>query len=342
VHRKVSASVAGWYISVEDGKHYFVPVREYCTSTDPKFNVLLRLEVYSTANITTLPESIVVSLWDNNGTKRASIGPTFEMYYFSDALLEKGEKLNILLFGLAGSSKSSFINSCYSLFSPKIVTQIAHSGGAIDRVTKEMKPYRMIRDVMGVHGTPEPGFFSLIDTWGLEQNEDYYREGQFELILQGRLPKGWQMGQAVTGANIVEEVKTNEAVHCVVFFVPVGELTAPQNQSFMLRKTKEFCATATRMHIPFLVAISKMDMVLPAFRDDPSKTYPEAEKIVMQAAQQFSIAPSQVYPLINYTKETDKVFALDKQTYKILHTAYSIAKNRRLPASTKSLIEDDY
>jgi len=85
-----------------------------------------------------------------------------------------------------------------------------------------------------------------------------------------------------------------------------------------------------------------MDSVVPAFRDDPTKTYPEVEKFVNQAAQQFSIPQAQVHPLINYTKESEKVFAIYKHTYKILHTAYSIAKNRRLPASTKKLIFDDY
>lgn len=100
--------------------------------------------------------------------------------------------------------------------------------------------------------------------------------------------------------------------------------------------------TDTVWDIPFLVVLSKMDTVVPGFRDSPSKKFPDIERLIIQASQMFSINQNQVYPLINYYRENGKVFDIDKYTYKILHSAYSVAKNRRLPESTKKVIFDDY
>jgi len=254
--------------------------------------------------------------------------------------MRRKKRLNLLLFGMAGSSKSSFINSCFSLLSYELITQLAPSGGSTERVTRCLKPYRLTSDI---HTPSETGLkLAVYDTWGLESNVDLYAEGQFELILNGQLPAEWKMGASVTGAEL-QQGNEDKAIHCLIVFVPAGELASPPGgkASFMVSKTKEFCATATKMKVPFLVLLTKVDQLLPAFRQNPFNTYPEIEKMKIQAATQFGIAQNQVHPLINYYGETSKVFVIDRQIYKIIEIAINIAKNVRLTDRSKSIVMND-
>jgi len=251
--------------------------------------------------------------------------------------MEKTDKLNILLFGMAGSSKSSFINSCYTLLSNKLESQIAQSGGDSVRVTKELVPYRLVAP-----HNEAPTTLMLVDTWGVEQNVDHYNQGQFELILKGKLPKNWHMKDDVTGSLKLQDNRSSSEIHCLIIFVPAGELVSgPGKGSFMLSKTKEFCATATRLKIPFIVLLSKIDIQVPAFRANPTANFPDITKLVNQAAQTFAIAPAQVYPLINYYSETEKTFHIDQLTFRILDVARSIAKNTRLTDNLRNIIFND-
>jgi len=331
--RQKPLDVDKWYIETK-GDEYFAPSRSYVQLHINSVDI--KLTTYKSATIETLPSQLRIVLYDSNRNNQSSLCLGISMDRFTKALFEKTKRLNILLFGLAGSGKSSFINSCFTLFSNKVEQQIAEAGGNTQRVTKELKPYRMI----AVH-TSAPTSFGLVDTWGLEQNVDYYKQGQFECILQGTLPNGWQMSDEVTLDIISEGINMEKKIHCLIFFIPAGELVV-QGKSFMVNKTREFCESATRMKVPFLVALTKIDIQVPAFRDNPMGQFPEIDKLIFHAAQTFGIAPNQVLPLINYWKETEKKFVLDKLLYKIISTAVSIAKNRCMPDDVRKLIESDW
>ncbi len=61
----------------------------------------------------------------------------------NNSIQDDGKCLNILLFGVAGSTKSSFINSCYTLLSSIEQVEIAQSGGSAFRVTAKLQSYRL-------------------------------------------------------------------------------------------------------------------------------------------------------------------------------------------------------
>jgi len=120
------------------------------------------------------------------------------------------------------------------------------------------------------------------------------------------------------------------------FFVPVGELVSKASR--MMQKTKEFCQNATRLDVPFIVAITKVDTVVPAFRDKPNPKMPEVTQLVQQASVFFNVGANQVFPLINYWKETEKKFELDQVIYRILNQAVKVAGDRNLSDVEKDLI----
>jgi len=108
----------------------------------------------------------------------------------------------------------------------------------------------------------------------------------------------------------------------------------------MMKKTKEFCQKAIKLDVPFIVAITKVDAVVPAFHDNPNPKMPEVAQLVRQASTFFSVGENQVFPLINYWKETEKKFELDKVIFKILSQAVKVAGDRNLSKEEHDLIND--
>ena len=86
------------------------------------------------------------------------------------------DRLNILLFGLAGATKSSFLNSVFTLLD-RDQTQIIHkaiSGGSGDHVTVKLERHQL-------EGTN----INLWDCWGLTQKT--FKGNELDMILDGRV-----------------------------------------------------------------------------------------------------------------------------------------------------------
>ena len=142
---------------------------------------------------------------------------------------------NILLFGLAGSTKSSYINSCFTALGEHVVHNIAASGGHADYVTTEYRPYRLIG---GSDGQAQ-SMVRLWDTWGLAY--DNYKAVIFKSMLHGHVKSGTQMGAKLfNDFDFAPADKNVEArrIHAVIFFIPAAELDT--NNSPMLQTTKKF------------------------------------------------------------------------------------------------------
>jgi len=327
--KPVRQNMDNWYVE-SDASKYFAPCREYLRNG--KDTVEMTLQTYAAATVDTLPSSITLKLFDARGTKQASQCFAVSMERFTLSVLNQNlTKRNILLFGLAGSSKSTFINSCYSLVCSTPRQQIAKSGGHDIRVTAELQGYRLAN-----LDKKQASKIFLWDVWGLEQGN--YEGAEFEAILQGKLARGWKMAAPLSMDDLLKPVNDDYKQHCVIFFVPVGELV--NKASSMMKKTKDFCQKAIKMDVPFIVAITKIDTVVPAFRDNPNPNMQEVTQLVRQAAIFFNVGENQVFPLINYWKETEKKFELDQVIYRILNQAVKVAGDRNLSPEEYNLIND--
>jgi len=129
-------------------------------------------------------------------------------------LFSQGDNFNVLLFGLAGSGKSSFINSVWTLLSPEnSVSTVAAYGGGTSHSTKQLIAYTLPNTRI-----------TLWDTWGLAP--DTYQQSELESILSGELPSGWEMQRAVsdiTNQQFLQELwssKHKRRIHSVIFFFP--------------------------------------------------------------------------------------------------------------------------
>jgi septin family protein len=132
-------------------------------------------------------------------------------------------ELNILLFGLAGATKSSFVNSIFTMLSKDDrIQSIAAAGGSIKHVTGQLGRYRL--------GDKHEGLkLNLWDTWGL--TPDTFQEGELEAIIKGELPPGWDKDVSIVeGKELLEKFadsRGKRAIHAVIFFVPQSVFDDP-------------------------------------------------------------------------------------------------------------------
>jgi hypothetical protein len=140
---------------------------------------------------------------------------------------------NVLLFGEAGSTKSSFINSVWTMMNSSFQPGVARAGGSEKRVTAEYGPYRMGNDLL-------PANVRIWDVWGIERTN--YRQEEFPAMLRGEMKQGTKLKG--TKADESDAMEPGAKPDCVIFFIPAGELD--NTASEMLVRTKEFIELANR------------------------------------------------------------------------------------------------
>jgi len=226
---------------------------------------------------------------------------------------------NVLLYGIAGAAKSSFLNSILTLLSPKwnIITQAA-SGGSVGHVTRKITRYS-IKDQFGVN-------INFWDTWGLTPNS--YQADELYYILSGALPSGWDMNDSVAkeltylNSQEVQNTKQARKIHAVIFFISHASLSDRETVEII---KANYGYLQTHELNPILV-LTKTDEVFADIRNDPLKTDSAAIRdLVQKAVSILNIPENFIYCGINYTKEKKKTFEIDRANFAILDKVLNIA-----------------
>ena len=140
---------------------------------------------------------------------------------------------NLLLFGPAGSGKSSFVNSCFSMFSSCIQWEIATTGGPKSPVTSKLQSYRVI-DVT----RRKRSCIRLWDTPGFHETLSYSTQ-EFLDLLTGEYKSGWFPRNRNAVSPLRARSSRNEsatanllfeaAPSCVLFFVTAEDVAKSPN-----------------------------------------------------------------------------------------------------------------
>ena len=150
------------------------------------------LDDYEKEDVLRLTQPVFTIRHPTNSEYNQRIRLAWDFHRFSKSIFNTKEEdtVNILLFGMSGSGKSSYLNTLYSSLStsPDPIAY-AVAGGAEDHVTTKFVPYRTGRIEDG--RKKQRTNFRVLDTWGLDRNN--YENGQFEAILEGRMPPNTEM-----------------------------------------------------------------------------------------------------------------------------------------------------
>lgn len=225
--------------------------------------------------------------------------------------------INVLLFGLSGATKSSFINSILTLLSAgqDEIVQNAVAGGQPGHVTKELKPYPLSLGEAQLK-------IRLWDTWGLTLKN--YAGEELPFILRGDLPPDFAMDADLE--SIRGQVKNSflRRIHSVIVFIPVAVLSDPMAQNFRQSMCSHI-GTLREFDLEPIIILSKVDEVNNRVRSAPNIKYPDLEQHRQRAAKLFGVSISNVLYGINYFSKSRRNFEIDRLNYITLEKALVLA-----------------
>ncbi len=139
----------------------------------------------------------------------------------------------MLLWGLIGTGKSSFVNSAYSLLAPDpnfptAVQKWQLTMSAPESVTKRVT--RLIPGAKSDRPIPADVNVSFIDTWGWESSKDNYPSLFFQYLLSGGVPDNFDLSRVKNFKPEDFKVDPSLAVNAVFIAMTVG---SAQNDKYL-------------------------------------------------------------------------------------------------------------
>lgn len=232
----------------------------------------------------------------------------------------EAKTINILLFGLAGCGKSSYLQSVITALSTKqhVITGITPIGGGSEHVTTTLRKFAICEDVK----------VNLMDTWGLTPSN--YVKGELQKIVQGILPDKWDMLDNMSEnqdkiKHNMKKAKAN-AVHALMVFLPCSSLRNPKTIALLQPLLTD--VKASGLNPIFLLALADEEVAATdkaRFRQNPNATFPEIEAAMTNAAKVFNIPRNRIAISVPYTEEKERVFDIDRLLCKTLDLALQSA-----------------
>jgi len=217
---------------------------------------------------------------------------------------------NILLFGVAGSGKSSFVNSVLTTVGT-VVSSVAAVGGGTTHVTRDITRFKL---------SQMPGLESVIlnffDIWGLDK--DNFQHKMLLDVLNGTLPEGYQMKERTRNTEELEQSlwKRNERrIHCVLTFMPAGILQSKP------------IVTALKANLQICVSDYRIVPILVVTRASTVGGQEEQNAMKKAIGMEFSLPEANIYMMDNYTTEKEKSMRVDKMVLDILVKAVENSKS---------------
>jgi len=224
------------------------------------------------------------------------------------------------MFGWSGSTKSSFVNSVFTLLHDSDIKQPAIVGGGMDHTTTALSKFTLKQNDSELR-------ISLWDTWGLTYQT--YKGDEVKLLLHGMLPEEWEMKEILINhqAEIKqqEDTKVQREIHSILFFFPQAALTDPNMEKQRKTIQQTFQELISNRYNPILV-LTRVDEASKTVRDNPLGTHKEVEDLREKAHQLLKIPPMNITYCVNYTVQDVKNFEIDRGTFRILQKAVNFAK----------------
>ena len=161
---------------------------------------------------------------------------------------------------------------------------------------------------------------TLDDTWGWEELRKLYTGLVFQLMLARKLVPSFKMDQAASlnVLNIPASSGSTAPVDLVLFFITCEAVEREAYLEQMELHIKE----AQSLNIPFLILLTQIDKVEPSLKTNPYCANPTIQELVSKVCSRIELDESHVVPVVNYTKETERTWAMDRAAFVTLYRAF--------------------
>ncbi|XP_028997392.1 interferon-induced protein 44-like [Betta splendens] len=232
------------------------------------------------------------------GNKQESL--EYVIYY---KLHNKEQQLRILLHGQCGAGKSSFINSVQSVLRGRMYRQALTANTSGDSFTKKYKTYKIERD------SPDVFYpFVFDDIMGLSTDKGVIVD-DIKLILHGHVKDNYKYNpesKLSEGDEHFNKTPTdNDKVHVLVCVAAADTLSTMSDE--VLRQIKEIREEASKLDIPQLAILTKVDAACPEVKKDLKNVYRSTymKEMMERFSAAVGIPMDCIFLVKNYHEEID-------------------------------------
>jgi len=285
-----------------------------------KFDVEVR--VANVKNIAKLPPSLEIQ-FESKGRNIGSQSVALPIEFFLGAMRKykppgAKQKVNILIFGQAGSGKTTLIKTYFSMIKGRIVRGGGGPvGGGLDHASVTYRELKL---------TPT---ISIFDPWGATANN--YGGHELELMLSGALPPGWEMeiNVNVNDPQIVQRLKLKDNPNRIdaVFFTLSPQLV--QDVEY-LKKLKHWASEVAKYDpdmTPFLL-LTKIDEINADLRNVPDLQDDLLQEKLGFISAETGIPETNIFSTLGYISERENNFLVDKLSHVTICEALNACNDR--------------
>jgi len=244
--------------------------------------------------------------------------------YQFPATSEELNHFNILLLGTPNSGKTSLRNTVASVFSEDIKTLAATGTESLSSITKRLQNFQL-RNEFASDGDQKLKM-KFWDTMGLD--DGLPTENIFKIIDGQVKNKTLLEGNLEGGLRNESEVEIKHKMHCILFVVNPTKLATFDPKEKTMTKITEIMAGAQKRGIPYKLVLTHADKMCPHVDEDLRLVFksPRIKTLIDTAAGITTVSALNIHPIRNYSKEGDKVMAIDFLTLNLVRKIFEVCK----------------